>query len=224
MKKLYFKIKWLFYFMPLWANWLILIGGLTGIIWVWQDCIHTPIIQATAPIEAENAALKDGIRTMKSMMGGKKQFIYEDDLLAPEQAETFLKTVLATNKGLKLIKLLKSEPYELGKKPGASKKKKKKKRGRKRKKKEVAKKNHSDHIAVGPAPFKKLANAKFIRHDFLLDFTGDYKSTLRYIEQLENAKQAIYWESVSATVTQYPTMEIKLNVYTISSEKGWLSA
>ncbi|GJM07293.1 MAG: hypothetical protein DHS20C10_10270 [marine bacterium B5-7] len=218
MKRIYYRCKWFFYFLPLWANWLILLAGLGIIIGSWYSQAYAPLHAKEQGINAQLTQARKGNKNIQLVMKEKRQFIYQDDLLDPKDAELFLKTILATNPALTLVNVSKEIPYELGGnpiKPG------KKKRGRRRRIKK--KKKSVKAINVGPSKFLGLLNAKFIRHDFAITFKGTFSATLNYLQQLEDAKQPIFYKSIEYTVEKPPQATVKLHVYTINKDKEWFN-
>jgi len=60
------------------------------------------------------------------------------------------------------------------------------------------------------------------RHEFQIEFEGDYLSTLRYLEALENLPWHFFWDTVDYKVDQYPQSSITLKLYTLSLSKGFV--
>lgn len=60
------------------------------------------------------------------------------------------------------------------------------------------------------------------KHAVELEFQGDYRSTLRYLKNLENLPWRFYWDGVSYEVIKYPKASITINIYTLSLDKGWM--
>lgn len=60
------------------------------------------------------------------------------------------------------------------------------------------------------------------RHDFEIEFTGDYLTTLAYIEALEQLPFKFYWQSMSYIVDEYPVGVIRVELYTLSLSKDWI--
>ena len=60
------------------------------------------------------------------------------------------------------------------------------------------------------------------KHGMKLSFTGDYFSTLGFLEKLENIEHKLIWESIDYSVTDYPEARVTLTVRTISNTEGYV--
>lgn len=70
---------------------------------------------------------------------------------------------------------------------------------------------------------KALTEAPLVyRHALSIEMEGRYFDTLRYLKALEKLKWRFYWNMVDYQVLDYPLARIKITVYTLSFEEGWL--
>lgn len=60
------------------------------------------------------------------------------------------------------------------------------------------------------------------KHGLVLQFSGNYLATLKYLKTLEAMPWNFIWDSIEYQVKNYPQAEITLRVYTLSLEKDWL--
>jgi len=60
------------------------------------------------------------------------------------------------------------------------------------------------------------------RHRLQLEFAGDYLATLAYLKKLENLPRKLVWENLEIETQQYPQARVRLSVYTLSLNKGWI--
>lgn len=60
------------------------------------------------------------------------------------------------------------------------------------------------------------------RHGLSLEIEGRYFETLKYLKALESLEWRFYWDAVDYQVKDYPRARVKINVYTLSFEEGWL--
>jgi MSHA biogenesis protein MshJ len=60
------------------------------------------------------------------------------------------------------------------------------------------------------------------RKGIQLRFEGDYFSTVNYLKKLENLEWKLLWGSLDYKVMDYPTATVTIQVYTLSSEEGWI--
>lgn len=72
-------------------------------------------------------------------------------------------------------------------------------------------------------PVTTLPESNLIyQHGLVLQFSGSYLATLKYLQALEAMPWNFIWESIDYQVKTYPLAEITLRVYTLSLEKDWL--
>lgn len=60
------------------------------------------------------------------------------------------------------------------------------------------------------------------KHGLVLQFSGNYPATLKYLTTLEAMPWNFVWDSVDYQVKNYPQAEITLRIYTLSLKKDWL--
>lgn len=68
---------------------------------------------------------------------------------------------------------------------------------------------------------KKLA--EIYRHGVEVTMRGSYLDLLAYLKEIESLPVRMFWDQVNMSVTAYPTVTMRLVVYTISLEKTWLT-
>jgi len=62
------------------------------------------------------------------------------------------------------------------------------------------------------------------RHGFLVEFEGDFFSTLNYLENLEALPWKFFWDGVEFRVMEYPKARVQIRLHTLSFDEGWVSA
>ncbi|MFM1897487.1 MAG: hypothetical protein RLZZ385_2561 [Pseudomonadota bacterium] len=65
-------------------------------------------------------------------------------------------------------------------------------------------------------------SGQVFEHGILLEFRGDYFSTLRYLKLLENLTGAFFWDTVELRQLQWPNASIRLQLHTLSTQAGFL--
>jgi len=60
------------------------------------------------------------------------------------------------------------------------------------------------------------------RHSMVIEFTGSYLSTLKYLKALEALPWSFSWDSVEFTVDEYPRAKARIEASTLSFEEAWL--
>ena len=78
-------------------------------------------------------------------------------------------------------------------------------------------------VAQGAAaPADGENNAGVFQHSVELRVKGSFTQVLQLLISLERLPWRFYWQSLDYKVDQYPNAEVKLRVYTLSSEEGLL--
>lgn len=60
------------------------------------------------------------------------------------------------------------------------------------------------------------------RHRLRLEFVGDYLAILAYLNKLEELPRGMVWEKLEIETQQYPQARARLQVYTLSLNRGWI--
>lgn len=60
------------------------------------------------------------------------------------------------------------------------------------------------------------------RHRLRIEFVGDYLATLAYLNRLEELPRQMVWEELEIETQEYPQAKVRLQVYTLSLNKGWI--
>jgi len=126
------------------------------------------------------------------------------ELVPPEKMPAVLEKILANNPRLQLIevKTLPRTSISMESAPG-----------------EPAAQGREPKI---PAADEKKPN-EIYRHGVEVTMRGSYLDLLAYLMQIESLPVRMFWDRVSLSVTAYPTVTMRLVVYTISLEKVWLT-
>ena len=61
------------------------------------------------------------------------------------------------------------------------------------------------------------------QHGLAIEVEGRYFSILEFLEQIEQASDKILWQSVHYSVTEHPLATVSLEVYTLSTDKEFIS-
>ena len=61
------------------------------------------------------------------------------------------------------------------------------------------------------------------RHGVEIKLAGSYSDLYAYVAQLEGDKQKFIWGEIKLSVVEYPKAEMTIVLYTLSTEKAWLS-
>lgn len=79
--------------------------------------------------------------------------------------------------------------------------------------------------AAGPGEPAPAPAAGFhaYRHGMRLEIRGNYLDVLAYLKELEALPWKVFWGQISMKVGQYPTSHVTLEIYTLSTERGWIS-
>ncbi len=68
----------------------------------------------------------------------------------------------------------------------------------------------------------KSRQAQVYRHGIVIEFSGSYLATMRYLEALQHLKWRLFWDRVSFQVKRWPRARVRLVVYTLGLREGWV--
>ncbi|MDY6983535.1 MAG: hypothetical protein SV422_10645 [Pseudomonadota bacterium] len=66
------------------------------------------------------------------------------------------------------------------------------------------------------------APMQVFKHGLRLVFEGDFLETVNYLRSLERLDGNFFWDMLDFEVTEYPKARISLDIYTLSTEQGWI--
>jgi MSHA biogenesis protein MshJ len=85
---------------------------------------------------------------------------------------------------------------------------------------------------IQPRPFLTAAEpeqavvttpgANLYQHGFVIEFEGDFHSTLSYIRELEKLPWRFFWDGVSFDVKEYPQARVRIELHTLGLSEGWI--
>ena len=76
-------------------------------------------------------------------------------------------------------------------------------------------------VAIAP-PRSGSAPGGMFRHGIELTVRGTYGQIYDYLRMLEGLPSQLYWSRAELTVTEHPTLTLKLTVQTVSFDRAWL--
>ncbi|MFQ3189300.1 MAG: MSHA biogenesis protein MshJ [Paraglaciecola sp.] len=77
-------------------------------------------------------------------------------------------------------------------------------------------------ISLGQPEEGEESIAGLYRHGVTLVFEGSYFDIQRYLEKLESLPWQFYWVRFDYQVGEYPTASVKLEIYTLSTNKAFI--
>jgi MSHA biogenesis protein MshJ len=66
------------------------------------------------------------------------------------------------------------------------------------------------------------SSVELYRHGLQMVFEGTYLDTIRYLQSLEALENNFFWETLEYSVQAYPKARITLDIYTLSTQRGWI--
>jgi len=75
---------------------------------------------------------------------------------------------------------------------------------------------------VAPNAQAGAVAAQIYKHVVELDLTGSYLDTLYFLQQLEALPWRFFWDHIEYTVEEHPRGRVKLRLYTLGLEEGWI--
>lgn len=64
--------------------------------------------------------------------------------------------------------------------------------------------------------------ARIFKHGLELEIAGTYMQALHFLQSLEALEWRFFWDSVELIVEEHPRARLRLVVFTLSLEKGWV--
>ncbi|CAK0770144.1 MSHA biogenesis protein MshJ [Gammaproteobacteria bacterium] len=74
-----------------------------------------------------------------------------------------------------------------------------------------------------PSPDPTPPDPSIYRHQVELTIEGNYADLLTYLNELEKLPWQLFWDNLRFSVEDYPRERITLVLYTLSTERTWLS-
>ncbi len=75
---------------------------------------------------------------------------------------------------------------------------------------------------LAAAPAGPGGNPGLFRHGIELTVSGSYADLYEYLRTLERMPTQLYWGNVDLAVAEYPSVTLKLTLYTVSFDRAWL--
>lgn len=146
-----------------------------------------------AVIEREQAVLTEQIQALAG------------DLVTPNQMTQILTTVLERQSGLELISFRNVEAEPL--REGAT--------------------NTAQLLAeAGAVSLNNVAESEVVgqvyAHGLIIEFQGDYFSTLKYLRFLEEITGSFFWDEVAFRQLEWPNAHVTLQIHTLSTDQGFI--
>lgn len=143
-----------------------------------------------------DAAKKAELAAMKQQLASVDERLkrLRDNLVAPEEMNALLESLLAKHPGLRLVGFKTLPPESIVPLPPAADGK--------------------------PAPARQF---DIYKHGVELRLEGNYLEMLAYLERLEKADQKLLWGPLRFNVIQHPRSQLTVTVYTLGSDKTWLA-
>jgi len=113
-------------------------------------------------------------------------------LVPPKQVTNFIRSLLLENNDLELV-ALKNDPVQV-----------------------------INLKEEAPTSEDDSDSARLYQHATNIQLKGDYISLHNYLSKLEQSNWTLYWDQLEYKVTTYPEAEIRLRVYTLSTNEHWL--
>ena len=158
---------------------------------------QNPDAQAGAELEALRLKLRQSSENLQKASNA---------LVSPAEMNGVLESILAGQKGLRLLSLRTLPPAPFMETP--------------------SKETPSKPTEGVKTPEKAIEKAKgfdIYRHGVELKLTGNYSALTAYLQQLEAQKRRLLWDEVRLKVLEHPKAELTLTVYTLSVDEAWLS-
>lgn len=127
------------------------------------------------------------------------------DLISPREMAHVLEDVLKQNRELTLIRIQSGKTIPVYEEGADTEQDKKKSSA-----KSVEKDGEED---LGPLAYM---------HPLNIEFQGSFDQTVAYLQAIEALQWRFFWKGIRLETDEYPRANIRLQVYTLSLEKGWI--
>lgn len=117
------------------------------------------------------------------------------ELISPRQMSLVLTTLLQSETSLNLVSLENTAPVTV-----------------------VTSATAADAAEGAP----ETSGVDIFKHGLRMVFEGEYLETVRFLRSLERLENSFFWENLDFQVTAYPRATISVDIYTLSSERGWI--
>jgi MSHA biogenesis protein MshJ len=144
--------------------------------------------------KAEIVRLKAALATVENNLKA-----LEGSLVPPEQMNSLLEQLLASNTRLRLVSLKSLAPINL------------------------AAAGKTEEAAKLPLPAAQTKELGLYKHGVEIRLEGSYADLYAWMSQLESTQRKLLWGDVRFTVVEHPRSVLSLTVYTLSTDKAWLA-
>ncbi len=130
------------------------------------------------------------------------------DLVTPAQMTEILGNVLASQAGLELMAFQNKEavPLQAGVSSSAQ--------------------NAAGETNEGAQQFNEFGQqplqGQVYEHGLVIEFQGSFFDTLRYLRFLENISGNFFWDVLSYEMLDWPSAHVRLEIHTLSTERGFI--
>jgi len=165
--------------------------------------IHAQVVALSqARNDVEKSPLHHRIEQARQQLADSDVFLQglRGRLVAPEKMADLLEQVLNQNGRLRLVDLQTSPVAPLSEKtvvkPGG--------------------------VVVTPTIAAAAPDNQVFKHGVQITVRGSYLDLLQYLTDLEQLPTQMFWGKAEMKVVEYPEVELKLTLYTLSLDKTWL--
>ncbi len=72
------------------------------------------------------------------------------------------------------------------------------------------------------SPGAAASSAQIYKHGVELELSGSYMDTLYFLQALEALPWRFFWDRIEVVMEEYPRARVKLRLYTLGLEEGWI--
>lgn len=147
-----------------------------------------------------DAAMRERVQRARDEVERIERRIVDEQggLARPEQMRTVLEELLGRNRRVSLVEIKTLEPL-------------------------AASPSDPKSAPARSLPSKAAAERMVYRHGMEIVVAGPYLDLLQYLKELEHLPTRLYWGGAELDASRYPIVRLKLNVYTLSLDKAWMS-
>jgi MSHA biogenesis protein MshJ len=147
--------------------------------------------------DAENRVRIQAVEKEIAQLNGRIQQLAEV-MIEPQQMVQLLKELLQREQDLRLVKLENIEPRPFLETPETE---------------------ETPEMGEAVAP---SGGVNLYQHGFVIEFEGDFHSTLSYLKELEKLPWRFFWDGVTFDVQEYPRARVRIELHTLGLSEGWI--
>jgi MSHA biogenesis protein MshJ len=192
---------------------LVLVSGLVVCLGIWYIAwesgylsIHSTLRQQIVPLQEQRTAIDKQNAEMKKILDDPKIMQRDGELLRQlnninAQIESISTHQVSASEMIKALKSILAADSGLA----------------------LTRLENTANVPLILSTDKSVVGPTLYRHDFVVEFNGNYFATLNYLKRLEELPWQFYWDTINYEVTKHPEAKVSIKLHTVSAEEGLIN-